>query len=73
MHVYRKKNFKMYFELFVMANTLIVFRAIRLKKKSYVHLYIIPRFYSQKNGCLCVLKFLAAPTGVWDLSFHTRD
>lgn len=33
MHVYRKKNFKMYFELFVMANTLIVFRAIRLKKK----------------------------------------
>ena len=65
----------MYFELFVKANTLIVFKAIRFLKKCYVHLSIIPRFYSQKNGFLfCfVLKFLAAPTGVWDLGFPTRD
>lgn len=57
----------MYSELFVMANTLIVFRAIRFLKKCHVHLSIIPRFYSQKNGLVFfVLKFLAAPTAVWD-------
>ena len=51
-----------------------MFKAIRFLKKCYVHLSIIPRFYSQKNGLVFfVLKFLAAPTGVWDLDFPTRD